>query len=555
MMMSKGRLFLGALAAILSSIIAISQSPGSSANGVILANPTTRQLRVRPDLATTRNAFGTIQTAIASQPGPTQIYLSCGVYTDNIVITTSDVRLIGEERGCVQIQPADPTKPVITIDSTISGTSGIRFDEVSNLTILCPLNLLCSDGLKVIGRVDINQPNDFHKFSRLGVYGPFQNGVNLAGRTIWTVFENVEVGQTRGNGITVASPGTTNELTFRNVRSAQNSGYGIYVNNTQVDLANGIVFDEVNAEYNGRNTSLANCAGVYLTGVAQVNILNSYFEGNCEGNTADSRAAEIRLTGTFAQSVNITNSVFNLQYGEGGIYNDAFLTTGDYSGNKFDTSTSNFTIYIATAHTDSNVVIGENFNANPIVMADDNGMTHVRMLAPFGFDYQPVTSVSANSLDVTNRNGVALYYGPYTINSFTGGHVGQLLNVTAFNMSGHVLTNDAGGIGQIAFPDGQNRTLNAGESLLLIFDGASWRPMEGAVTTQARFVATITTTAGPVDQVSVPGLTAASHCLFSPRNALAAAFRATFLTTDNGTLTLNHMPTAGAVFDVFCSSR
>ena len=467
---------------LLSFVQLPAQIVSSAKAGTVLKNPTPAQIKAPPGIITARNAYGTIQAAINSAPsGPVEVFLTCGTYLENIVITTSDVRIHGAERGCVILQPADPTLPVITIDST--NTSGIAFDEVSDLTISCPFGTSCADGLKITGRTDINQRNDFHKFSRLGVYGPFQNGIDLAGRTIWTEFENLEVEWVRQNGINIASAGTTNELTFRNTRSAWNNGYGIYVNNTQVDLANGILFDTVNAEYNGQNTGLSNCAGMYLTGVAQANIQNSYFEGNCQGNTADKTAAEVRLTGTFAQSVNITNSNFNLQYGEGGIYNDAFLTTGNYSGNKFDTSASNFTIYIATSHPESSVVVGENFNSNPIVVPDGNGVTHVRMLSPFAFDYQPVTSVNGNSVDVTTFNGIALYYGPYSINSFAGGHVGQLLNVTAVNVSGHVLANSAGGNGQIVFPDGQNRTLNAGESLLLIFDGTNWRPIESAITT------------------------------------------------------------------------
>jgi len=526
----------------------------SARAGTILKNPTPAQIKTPPGITTARYANGTIQAAINSVPsGPVDIFLPCGTYLENTVITTSDVRIHGQERGCVILQPADPTLPVITIDST--NTSGIAFNEVSDLTISCPFGTTCADGLKIMGRTDISQRNDFHKFSRLGVYGPFQNGIDLAGRTIWTQFENLEVEWARQNGINIASAGTTNELTFRNSRSAWNNGYGIYVNNTQVDLANGILFDTVNVEYNGQNAGLHNCAGIYLTGVAQANIQNSYFEGNCQGNTADNTAAEVRLTGTFAQSVNITNSNFNLQYGEGGIYNDAFLTTGSYSGNKFDTSSNNFTIYIATSHAQSGVLVGENFNSNPIVIADGNGATHVRMLAPFAFDYEPITSVNGNSVDVTTFNGIALYYGPYTINSFVGGHVGQLLNVTAAKVSGHVLANSAGGNGQIVFPDGQNRTLNAGESLLLIFDGAYWRPIESAITGQARYVATITTTAAPADQVNVQGITDTSHCLFSARNAVGATFTGAYLTTGNGTITLNHRVIAGAIFDVFCSSN
>ncbi|MGO9336601.1 MAG: hypothetical protein ACLPY1_03740 [Terracidiphilus sp.] len=552
---------------LLIQFAAQAKSEQRSQVGTVLWNPTPDQKILRPTIVMARNANGSIQAAINSQPvGPVQIYISCGVYTENIVITTSDVRILGEERQCVQIQPANPALPVITIDATNSGTAGIHADEVSDLTISCPTGTHCSDGLKIMGRLDINQPNDFHKFSRLAVYGTFQNGINLAGRTIWTEFENLEVEFALGNGINVVSSGVTNALTFRNVRSAWNNGYGIYVNNTQIDLAQGLLFDTVNAEYNGRNTNLANCAGIYLTGVVQANIENSYFEGNCQGNTADNRAAEMRVGGTYAHSVNIIDSAFNLQYGEGGIYNDAFLTTGTYQGNKFDTTTNNFTIYVATSHPASNVVLGENFNSNPTIVPDGNGLTHVRMLSPFAFDYVPVTSVTGNSIDVTTVNGVNLYYGPYTINSFTGGHIGQLLYVTAVNVNGQVLINSAGGPGQIVFPDGLNRTLNVGESIMLYYDGTSWHPIESNVTSQPRYTATIITSGASADQVAVPGITAAAHCVFSARNAIAAGLSGMYLTTATGTVTLNHTaldggltrnPQAvpGAIYDVFCSSN
>ena len=502
-----------------------------------------------------RNGYGNIQAAIDSQTGPYQIYLSCGTYTENIVISRSDVRILGEERGCVQIEPADPTLPVISIDATSTPSPGMAYDEVSDLSIICPTGIACSDGLKITGRLDINQINDQHKFSRLGIYGAFQNGINLAGRTILSVFENIEVEGARGNGINVVSNAPTNALTFRNVRPAHNFGYGIYVNNTQVDLANGILFDGVDAEYNGQNTALADCAGIYLTGIAQANIQNSYFEGNCQGNTADKRASEVRLTGTYAQSVNITNSNFNLQYGEGGIYNDATLTTGNYTGNKFDTSGNNTTIYVATSHPQSQIVIGVNFNNNPIIVPDGNAVTHVSMLAPFGLDYTAVTSVSGNIVDVSRTSGVILYYGPYTINGFTGGHIGQLLYVTALDVSGHLLTNGSGSPGQIVFPDGMNRSLQIGESILLYYDGTNWRPIESSVTAQAKYSTTITTSGASVDEVALPGITVTAHCLFSARNAVAASLTGIYLSTTSGKVILNHQPIAGGVFDVFCSSN
>jgi hypothetical protein len=525
---------------------------------VVLRNPSQGQINSQPGNVA-GHAYGSIQAAInVVSTGLVYVYLPCGTYVENIVITTSDVRIAGAERGCVQIEPADPTLPAVSIDATSSGQTGIGYDELSDLTITCPTGSTCADGLEITGRTDIYQPNDWHKFSRLGIYGAFQNGIDIAGRTIWTEFDNVEVALARGNGINIASSGTTNQLTFRGVRAAYNYNYGIYVNNTQKDLANGILFDKVNAEYNGQNPSLTSCAGLYLTGVSQANISNSYFEGNCAPNTADKTYAEIRLTGTYNQSVNIQDSVFNLQYTENGIYNDTVQTTGRYDGNKFTGSGVNgLTIYIATSHPTSNIVVGTNFSSSPTIVPDANGNTHVFTLAPFGFDYSAITSVPNMTVDVGGTNAAVLYYGPYTINNFVNAHVGQILYVTALTTSGTILTNGAGGTGQILFSDGLSRTLNAGESLLLFYDGANWRPIEGAVSTQPRFVGSMITSESPSDSIPVSGLTSQGHCTYSATNSLAGELtsRNTYITVAAGSVRLNHLPLSGAIFDFFCSSN
>jgi hypothetical protein len=518
-----------------------------------LGNPSREQINVQPRNAA-GFAYGSIQSAINA--GTSYIYLPCGTYVENVVIPASGVRIEGAELECVQLEPANPALPVISIDSTNAGPLGLYYDEVSNLSILCPQGETCGDGLKITGRTDIYQPNDWHKFSRLYIDGPFLNGIDLAGRTIWSEWDNVLVQEARGNGINIASSGTNNQLSFRNVRSAYNQGYGVYINNTEKDLVNGVLFDKANVEYNGLNPSMSNCAGMYLTGVSQVDIVNSYFEGNCAPNTADNTLAEIRLTGTYNQSVNIEDSVFNLQYRENGIYNDSIQTTGRYDGNKFTGSgTNGMTIYVATTHSMSNIVIGTNFSSTPTIIPDVNGNTHVRTLAPFGFDYSLVNSVPNNSIDVSGRSGIYLYYGPYTINNLINGQIGQIISVMAATTGGHVLTNSAGGSGQIIFPDGMNRTLNHGETILLEFDGANWRPIEGAISSQSRFVGTITTSGNELDSLAVPGISSEAHCLFSPTNAVASRLAEIYISVSAGSVKLSHRPTSdtGGTFNIFCS--
>ena len=115
---------------------------------VVLRNPTLGEINSQPGNVA-GYAYGSIQAAInVPSTGSVFIYLPCGTYVENIVIATSDIRIVGAERGCVQLEPADPSLPVVSIDATNSGQIGIGYDEISDLTITCPSGSTCNDGLK-----------------------------------------------------------------------------------------------------------------------------------------------------------------------------------------------------------------------------------------------------------------------------------------------------------------------------------------------------------------------------------------------------------------------
>ena len=141
------------------------------------------------------------------------IYLPCGTYVENIVISACDVRIEGAEVGCVQLEPANRALPVVTIDATnATAQYGLQYDEVSDVSLICPGKSLCGDALKIMGRTDIWQPNDWHKFvATPDINRAFQNGIDIAGRTIWTQFDNIHIAFWRGNGISIASDGTDNQ--------------------------------------------------------------------------------------------------------------------------------------------------------------------------------------------------------------------------------------------------------------------------------------------------------------------------------------------------------
>jgi hypothetical protein len=176
---------------------------------------------------------------------------------------------------------------------------------------------------------------------------------------LWDTFQNVVVETAQQVGIVFNTSAVVNFITFRDTRVALSQQWGIYFNNSNANPSLAIDFDHVNVEYNGAQTSLANCAGLYLTGVGEGSIRgNSYFEGNCLSNSF-SNAADIRLTGTYVQAFSVLNTL--MQASPNGIYNDATLSTGVYEGNYFN-PVGFQSITVNTTNAASHITIGNNYN-------------------------------------------------------------------------------------------------------------------------------------------------------------------------------------------------
>ncbi|HLH08232.1 MAG TPA: hypothetical protein VKW78_13415 [Terriglobales bacterium] len=341
---------------------------------------------------------------------PVIVFVPCGTYYDNISITRSNVSIIGGGRDCTNVAPRSDKLPVIAIDATSSGVTGINHVNISDLSLHNPQRYNV-DGLVIKGRLDIDQPNDRHSIRRVYISG-FRNGVSILGRMIWSEFDFVFSEANTANGWYISSPAVQHDNLFVHIRSAYNGQYGVYWNNSNrrlLSAANSWI--NPNIEYNGIKYSIDNCAGFYATGTTSGSITDGYFEGNCTAST-DGRGADIRLTGSYAREFNITNSYFSSQIN---IYNDAKLTTGEYRGNFFFGRTS---LRIATDHPDSRLVIGQNRDtAEHSFMLDRSGNSHVEFLNSLVF------SASGKQLQkshITTGRAKLLSSGKLTVNLAAG---------------------------------------------------------------------------------------------------------------------------------------
>lgn len=331
---------------------------------------------------TNTSIHAAVAAATASSPGGT-VFIPCGNYSDNLDITTQ-VSIMGENEQCVLITPANSALPVIAIDA--QHVPVVFRVVLRDFSLQCPLNTTCADGILIEGN-GTNQPNDSHYIRNVDISSAtpgtsatfgFLNGLNIIGRTIDTTIDNLFVGNTRNNGLNIINIfGPVNNLFVLNSSFHNNWNYGMYLNQNGISTAStDLTFLNDTFQDDGVNTSLTDCAGVYLNTIGGITFRNSYFESNCAGNVTPAKIAHIRATATFAQAVNVRENLFNSPNNEWSVYDDATQTTGMWDGNYAIAIGRGFNI--ATSNAASAIFLGTNFKFPAATITPDrSGQTHV----------------------------------------------------------------------------------------------------------------------------------------------------------------------------------
>jgi hypothetical protein len=367
---------------------------------------------------------------------------------------------------------------MLVLDATKAGANGINFDRVDGL-MLSNLNRWTGSGLVLKG--GNNQPNDWHTFSSLVIAG-FHNGIDIRGRDIWSTFNQIFVANSADNGLKVDNPSAAvNHDVWRDGRISTSANYGVYWNGHQ---SFSILFDHENIEYNGASGTLRDCAGLYMTGTGTADIQNSYFEGNCQ-TSPDSMGADIRLTGTYNQAVNVTGTLI-WSITDYGILNDSVQTTGHYFGN-YIANKSKVPIEIASTHPLSVIDVGCNFENGGInkYVADSNGSDHVIDSCAGKRNLISINSVTNSTISVANTSYAEILEGPYTIKAMTGGYTGQIVTLDA-RSGALTIANDRGSGAVNTFSLPNNSTLRipaAGSASFVLATDQTWHLLAGTYVT------------------------------------------------------------------------
>jgi hypothetical protein len=409
----------------------------------------------------------------AEAAGGGTVFFPCGTYIGAIRITTSGITLKGANRNCAILQQPTASIDELTIDATTAGTNGLNYNQVEDLTLRAVSNSTGS-GLVIVGVLPTYQPNDWNYFLNVTISG-FYNGIDIRGRLIWTKFDHVQSIFSQNNGLNVVTSGVVNTVDFLDSQFAWSQKYGIYWNTSSAPTLSQIInFAEANVQNNQLSSnSTTNCAAAYFNGVNTASFQNSEFESDCP-NSTDGNATEVLLTGTYAEAFNFFGDTFNsiINYD---ITNTTTQTSGYIVGNTFLNFTSN-SVKTAITGPASVIEVGSNGGSNPLYIADVSGNDHVIDLVSGKDALHAVASVTDNTISISGLSYVELYYGPYTLNSMTGGYPGQKVTLEA-RSGGGITISSGSSTGGFFILSGQSITipLSGKLSFVLASDGM-WHP-------------------------------------------------------------------------------
>lgn len=373
--------------------------------------------------------FASIQAAINDFGGSCgTVLIPPGTFTGNIVITTStcgtngNVILQGAGRRSTILKPSS-NAAVITIDSTAGAVQSVQIRDIgfdNTATGFTQPAVLIQGG----------NINDFHQLRNLWTNG-FKNSINIIGRTIWSVFDDIGIANDTDialNVVSAASPINFNKFHMVSITSAAGAE-GALLSCTGTcggqSLHIGNEFDLLDIE-NGSGI------GMVLNNTEATTITSPYFETNA--------GIQISATGTYARALNIRGGYMNTPNNTVDISITATQISGEIFGNFIANNGGGASTISVAGGSGNGMFVHGNFepNSGPHTnTADGAGTFH----ASYYGSYAPTTVTTTgsqtpavggiNHLRYTNASAA-------TITNFTGGDPGQVL--TVFNEGASTVT-------------------------------------------------------------------------------------------------------------------
>jgi len=400
------------------------------------------------------------------------VYISAGDWLCNFTITKSNVLIRGNGGRSTRLFPYTNTD-CIKIDSTSASITNVKVSDFTlmNETIGLHTQKPNSNGITITGP-DIYHLNDNHVFHNLLIKS-FKNGINIAGRNIWSDYRNIVIDRSLENGFNCVTNQAVNGLTLSNVFCANSQKHGFYIENTGSDTFTNWTFIFCDAESNGVDITNAKNSGFYIKNVSCFTFINPHSEANGVGSS-DGLDYSMRFAGTYAMNINIRGG--NITGSSGGIISEATLSSGVIDNNDIRwTSNACFGISLTGNY-------GDTFNARWNIPVSN------QFACPVGGNiFNCSNDASGNYKHFTNNNEplkfwsdattpatLNLYYHtsvkffvatPITINTLSNALPGQKVTLVGYQGTANVTLNST------IMSEGRNVILRAGDVYECVVDG------------------------------------------------------------------------------------
>src|SRR5437016_13335230 len=416
----------------------------------------------------TGGCYTTIPAAIAAFSGGNcgMIYVPVGTQTTNITINSSNacsssasqMIIQGSGRRSTILKPAS-NAAVITLDSTAAGIQGVVLRDIgfdNTATGFSQPAILVQGG----------NINDWHEFHRLRMTGGFRNSINVTGRMVWCVFDEISLEADADIALNIVegtAPFNFNKFHAVAIQGA-NGTWGAQLSCTGTCGGQSLLiknaFDMLDIEAGNPG------GGILLNNTEATSIKNAYLETNA--------GIQISATGTYARALSITDSYLNTSNNTVDISVTATQVSGEISGNLIANSGAGAATISIAGGSGNGFFIHGNYepNSGPHTnTADGNGTFH----ASYYGAYAPtvVTTTGSQTPTVTGLNNLRYTNAsPATITNFVGGDPGQTLTVWDEGASTVTFTH---GNTTLFMPYGNSVTISAGGFCQFFYEPANTR--------------------------------------------------------------------------------
>jgi hypothetical protein len=341
-----------------------------------------------------------------------RVNVPAATFYANIEIDRNNVELIGEAYRNTILRPFTTGAPLILLDGDEFGAI-LQGTAIQNMAMVGAAKT--APAIKIASTADARGA-DHCRFADLFAFG-FTTMLDVQGRAVWNhmsrlhSYENLD-------GFRIETDQACNAWRWESCVAERNDRHGLYVHKTDISVGGFLswTFDNLDCEFNGRDTAQAVCYGVYLSGVEGFGFRELYLENNGTDLVSEDSYGFL-LTGDLGRAVVLSGVT---------VANSKRLIWVD--GEKKSGSIKDVRAFLLPGETDAVTIASTYANAEPKMLVDEASVFNGAVVYTadvnenHGARAVDYIGTPGTSLDFTYRDNltVSTAGGAVSINTLTG---------------------------------------------------------------------------------------------------------------------------------------